>query len=324
MNSPLSYNYWMPTSDLSSLPSSPPPHGSDVQCVRDVDARPHEENELDMMQIADALLSSWRTWTAGMVLGACLGVGAGFVLPPKYEAHGVLQLAQSGNAQSGNAQSDSLLESVPDTMARLQSFSFRSKVVDRLIHGGMLGEADRMKWLKQLGQKAIFTPVKDAKYIEVTIQAPSPTLSLAVINQVASVLTEQQDVLLKQRKHQIQSYIGEAQAVVRMLDVQNKATAASTQGLSATDAALQAVARSANATAYVMAKQKLMEQQALLMPPTTRSAGLIEPAGVSPQPVGLSKGVLGLLGALLGGALAAGYGFLSTSWKHYQDSKQAA
>ena len=245
-------------------------------------------------------------------------------MPPKYEAHGVLQLAQSGNAQSGNAQSDSLLESVPDTMARLQSFSFRSKVVDRLIHGGMLGEADRMKWLKQLGQKAIFTPVKDAKYIEVTIQAPSPTLSLAVINQVASVLTEQQDVLLKQRKHQIQSYIGEAQAVVRMLDVQNKATAASTQGLSATDAALQAVARSANATAYVMAKQKLMEQQALLMPPTTRSAGLIEPAGVSPQPVGLSKGVLGLLGALLGGALAAGYGFLSTSWKHYQDSKQAA
>ena len=83
------------------------------------------------------------------------------------------------------------------------------------------------------------------------------------------------------------------------------------------------MARSANATAYAMAKQKLMEQQALLMPPTTRPAGLIEPAGVSPQPVGLSKGVLGFLGALVGGALAAGYGFLSTSWKRYQAGKQA-
>ena len=111
----------MPTSDLSSLPSSHATHGSDSQCVRYVDSRQQEENELDVMQIADALLSSWRTWTAGMMVGACLGVGAGFLLPPKYEAHGVLQLAQS----------DNLLESVPDTMARLQSFSFRARVVDR-------------------------------------------------------------------------------------------------------------------------------------------------------------------------------------------------
>ena len=277
------------------------------------DSRQQEDNELDVMQIADALLSSWRTWTAGMVVGACLGVGAGFLLPPKYEAHGVLQLAQS----------DNLLESVPDTMARLQSLPFRARVVDRLIHGGTLGESDRLKWLKQLGQKAIFTPVKDAKYIEVTIQAPSPTLGLAVINQVASVLTEQQNVLLTQRRHQIQAYIHDAQAMVSSLDVQNKTAASSAHALSATDMALQAVARSANATAYAMAKQKLMEQQALLMPPTTRPAGLIEPAGVSPQPVGLSKGVLGLLGALVGGALAAGYGFLSTSWKRYQAGKQA-
>ena len=303
----------MPTSDLSSLPSSHATHGSDSQCVRYVDSRQQEENELDVMQIADALLSSWRTWTAGMVVGACLGVGAGFLLPPKYEAHGVLQLAQS----------DNLLESVPDTMARLQSFSFRARVVDRLIHDGTLRESDRLKWLKQLGQKAIFTPVKDAKYIEVTIQAPSPTLGLAVINQVASVLTEQQNVLLTQRRHQIQAYIHDAQAMVSSLDVQNKTAASSAHALSATDMALQAVARSANATAYAMAKQKLMEQQALLMPPTTRPAGLIEPAGVSPQPVGLSKGVLGFLGALVGGALAAGYGFLSTSWKRYQAGKQA-
>lgn len=277
------------------------------------DSRQQEDNELDVMQIADALLSSWRTWTAGMVVGACLGVGAGFLLPPKYEAHGVLQLAQS----------DNLLESVPDTMARLQSLPFRARVVDRLIHDGTLRESDRLKWLKQLGQKAIFTPVKDAKYIEVTIQAPSPTLGLAVINQVASVLTEQQNVLLTQRRHQIQAYIHDAQAMVSSLDVQNKTAASSAHALSATDMALQAVARSANATAYAMAKQKLMEQQALLMPPTTRPAGLIEPAGVSPQPVGLSKGVLGLLGALVGGALAAGYGFLSTSWKRYQAGKQA-
>lgn len=317
----------MPTSDLSSLPSSHATHGSDSQCVRYVDSRQQEENELDVMQIADALLSSWRTWTAGMVVGACLGVGAGFLLPPKYEAHGVLQLAQSGYAQSGYGeqprQSDALLESVPDTMARLQSLPFRARVVDRLIHDGTLRESDRLKWLKQLGQKAIFTPVKDAKYIEVTIQAPSPTLGLAVINQVASVLTEQQNVLLTQRRHQIQAYIHDAQAMVSSLDVQNKTAASSAHALSATDMALQAVARSANATAYAMAKQKLMEQQALLMPPTTRPAGLIEPAGVSPQPVGLSKGVLGLLGALVGGALAAGYGFLSTSWKRYQAGKQA-
>lgn len=54
------------------------------------------EDEINVLELADQFLDKWRWWVSGTVVGGLLGLGAAFVIPPKYEARGVLRVAQVG------------------------------------------------------------------------------------------------------------------------------------------------------------------------------------------------------------------------------------
>ena len=53
---------------------------------------PQPDDEINLFEVLHQFLVRWRWWVAGAVAGGLVGAGAGFVLPPKYEAYGVVQV----------------------------------------------------------------------------------------------------------------------------------------------------------------------------------------------------------------------------------------
>lgn len=81
------------------------------------------EDEINLLELTDKFLDQWRWWVSGTVVGGLLGLGAAFALPPKYEAHGVVRVAQVGMIESdsqGEIRTTPLLvESAPETIVRM-------------------------------------------------------------------------------------------------------------------------------------------------------------------------------------------------------------
>lgn len=161
------------------------------------------DDEINLLELTDKFLDQWRWWVGGALLGGALGLGAAFVVPPKYEAHGVLRVAQVAT----------LVESVPEAIVRMQTLAFREEVVGRLIQQGQLPPNKKDAWVRALDAKSAFKAVKDAaNYVEVNITAESPALGQQAVSTIVQVLKERQTPLMKERMDQVDRSIELAKA----------------------------------------------------------------------------------------------------------------
>ena len=152
------------------------------------------DDEIDLLELTDKFLDQWRWWVGGTVIGGLLGLGAAFVVPPKYEAHGVVRVAQVASA----------VESVPETIVRMQTLAFREEVVERLIKAGQVTPEKKEAWVRALDGKSTFKSVKDAaNYVDISLTADSPAQGQAAVSTITQVLKERQQPLMAERLTQV-------------------------------------------------------------------------------------------------------------------------
>ena len=133
------------------------------------------EDEINLLELTDKFLDQWRWWVSGTVVGGLLGLGAAFVVPPKYAANGVVRVAQVASA----------VESVPETIVRMQTLAFREEVVERLIKAGQVKPEQKDAWVRALEAKSTVKAVKDAaSYVDIALTADTPAQGQAAVSTI--------------------------------------------------------------------------------------------------------------------------------------------
>ena len=185
-------------------PQMPANHTSQPQYVM---ATP--DDEIDLLELTDKFLDQWRWWVGGALIGSALGLGTAFVVPPKYEAHGVMRVAQVASP----------VESVPETIVRMQTLAFREEVVERLSKTGEVKPEKKEVWMRALDGKSTFKPVKDAaNYVDISLTAENPAQGQAVVGTITQVLKERQHPLMNERLAQIDRSIELAKASLATME----------------------------------------------------------------------------------------------------------
>ena len=133
------------------------------------------DDEINLLELTDKFLDQWRWWVGGTVIGGLLGLGAAFVVPPKYAANGVVRVAQVASA----------VESVPETIVRMQTLAFREEVVERLIKAGQVKPEQKDAWVRALEAKSTVKAVKDAaSYVDIALTADTPAQGQAAVSTI--------------------------------------------------------------------------------------------------------------------------------------------
>lgn len=291
-----------------SMPATPP----SFENIQPYYAQPSDEIEL--LPLLDKFLDQWRWWVGGAVLGGALGLGAAFVIPPKYAAQGIIQVAQV----------TAPVESVPQTITRMQTLAFREEVVTRLVKQGLVSEASKDAWVKTLDGKAVFRPVKDANtYVEVNIEAPSQQLSRAVVSTVTDVLKERHQPLMNDRLQQVNKSIELAKANLSELEKQYSGAKAALGNQNSAPVNYLELARLSEAGTLATQRQKLLDLESSKLAPATQPTGLVEPIGVSDRPVSPKKSILTAAGLVLGGMLGTLLSFALPAWWAYRRQQRA-
>ncbi|MDO5691930.1 MAG: Wzz/FepE/Etk N-terminal domain-containing protein [Pseudomonadota bacterium] len=273
-------------------------------------------DEINLLELLSQFLERWRWWVGGLLLGGLLGLAAGFLVPPKYESNGVVRIGQV---------TGTLIESVSETIARMQTLAFRNEVIERLNGEGVLTDGERERLLSQIGSRGAVTQVKDASYISITLQTESQGFGSATINTMVKLLQERQQPLMNERILQFQKDIEQTKATVVEMEKRFEAVAAATHPLNnASPQTYLELARMSEAGTNASLRQRLLELQNSLLPPSTRPTALVEPVATSDRPTSPKKSMIAIGGALLGFVLGTLLAFGLRAWSDFQRRKQIA
>ena len=273
------------------------------------------DDEINLLELTDKFLDQWRWWVGGTVIGGLLGLGAAFVVPPKYEAHGVVRVAQVASA----------VESVPETIVRMQTLAFREEVVERLIKAGQVTPEKKEAWVRALDGKSTFKPVKDAaNYVDISLTADNPAQGQAAVSTITQVLKERQQPLIAERLAQVDRSIELAKASLATMEKSYGTTQASLRAQPPNSEAYLELARMSEAGTLAGLRQKVLHLENSKLSPTTKETQLVEPIGVSDRPVSPKKSVFTAGGLVLGALLGTLLGFALPAWWEFQRKRKAA
>ena len=273
------------------------------------------DDEINLLELTDKFLDQWRWWVGGTVIGGLLGLGAAFVVPPKYEAHGVVRVAQVASA----------VESVPETIVRMQTLAFREEVVERLIKAGQVKPEKKEDWVRALDGKSTFKPVKDAaNYVDISLTADNPAQGQAAVSTITQVLKERQQPLIAERLAQVDRSIELAKASLATMEKSYGTTQASLRAQPPNSEAYLELARMSEAGTLAGLRQKVLDLENSKLSPTTKETQLVEPIGVSDRPVSPKKSVFTAGGLVLGALLGTLLGFALPAWWEFQRKRKAA
>ena len=273
------------------------------------------DDEIDLLELTDKFLDQWRWWVGGTVIGGLLGLGAAFVVPPKYEAHGVVRVAQVASA----------VESVPETIVRMQTLAFREEVVERLIKAGQVTPEKKEAWVRALDGKSTFKSVKDAaNYVDISLTADSPAQDQAAVSTITQVLKERQQPLMAERLTQVDRSIELAKASLATMEKTYGTAQASLRAQPPNSEAYLELARMSEAGTLAGLRQKVLDLENSKLSPTTKETELVEPIGVSDRPVSPKKSVFTAGGLVLGALLGTLLGFALPAWWEFQRKRKAA
>ena len=287
------------------------------------------EDEINLLELTDKFLDQWRWWVSGTVVGGLLGLGAAFALPPKYEAHGVVRVAQVGMIESdsqGEIRTTPLLvESAPETIVRMQTLAFREEVVERLIKAGQVKPEQKDAWVRALEAKSTFKAVKDAAtYVDIALTADTPAQGQAAVSTITQVLKERQQPLMTERLAQVDRSIELAKASLASMEKSYETTQASLRAQPPNSEAYLELARMSEAGTLAGLRQKVLDLENSKLSPTTKETELVEPIGVSDRPVFPKKSVFTAGGLVLGALLGTLLGFALPAWWEFQRKRKAA
>ena len=295
------------------------------------------DDEINLLELTDKFLDQWRWWVGGTVLGGLLGLGAAFVVPPKYEAHGVVRVAQVAlDGQCPPAQAEahgvvrvaqvaSAVESVPETIVRMQTLAFREEVVQRLIKAGQVKPEKKEDWVRALDGKSTFKPMKDAaNYVDISLTADNPAQGQAAVSTITQVLKERQQPLIAERLAQVDRSIELAKASLATMEKSYGTTQASLRAQPPNSEAYLELSRMSEAGTLAGLRQKVLDLENSKLSPTTKETELVEPIGVSDRPVFPKKSVFTAGGLVLGALLGTLLGFALPAWWEFQRKRKAA
>ena len=263
------------------------------------------------------------------MIGGALGLGAALALPPKYEASGVVRVAQVGAVEvdaAGNVRSrPQPVENVPEAIVRMQSLAFREEVVGRLIQAGQVKPEKKEAWVRALAGKSSFKPVKDAaNYVDISLTAESPAQGNAAVSTVTQVLKERQLPLMAERLAQVDRSIELAKASLATMEKSYGTTQASLRAQPPNSEAYLELSRMSEAGTLAGLRQKVLDLENSKLSPTTKETELVEPIGVSDRPVSPKKSVFTAGGLVLGALLGTLLGFALPAWWEFQRKRKAA
>lgn len=273
------------------------------------------EDEINLLELTDKFLDQWRWWVSGTVVGGLLGLGAAFVVPPKYEAHGVVRVAQVASA----------VESVPETIVRMQTLAFREEVVERLIKAGQVKPEQKDAWVRALEAKSTFKAVKDAAtYVDIALTADTPAQGQAAVSTITQVLKERQTPLMAERLAPVDRSIELAKASLATMEKSYGTAQASLRAQPPNSEAYLELSRMSEAGTLAGLRQKVLDLENSKLSPTTKETELVEPIGVSDRPVFPKKSVFTAGGLVLGALLGTLLGFALPAWWEFQRKRKAA
>lgn len=268
-----------------------------------------------MLALLDTLARRWRWWVAGMAIGGALGTGAGLALPAKYEAQGVVRVAQAANIVEGGVRT-APVESVAEAITRMQTQAYREEVVQRLIDQGVVVPASRGQHLQQLATSPLFKPVKDAaNFVTITHSAKSPEAPAAEITTVVGVLRDRQQALVVERMLQVDTSIALAKDSLAKMEKTFEATQSAMRGPGISAEANMELARMSEGGTMASMRQRILDLENAKLPPTTRSTELVEQVRVSDRPTSPKKLLLAAIGLLGGAVVGATLALLVPAWK---------
>lgn len=268
------------------------------------------DDEINLLELTDRFLDQWRWWVGGALIGGALGLGAALALPPKYEASGVVRVAQVGAVEvdaAGNVRSrPQPVENVPEAIVCMQSLAFREEVVGRLIQAGQVKPEKKEAWVRALAGKSSFKPVKDAaNYVDISLTAESPAQGNAAVSTVTQVLKERQQPLMAERLAQVDRSIELAKASLATMEKSYGTTQASLRAQPPNSEAYLELSRMSEAGTLAGLRQKVLDLENSKLSPTTKETELVEPIGVSDRPVSPKKTVFISIGIVVGGLLGS-------------------
>ena len=280
------------------------------------------DDEIDLFEQLSQFLSVWRWWVSGAILGGLLGLAAAFLIPPKYQAQGIVRLAQAAQLGGGQEEAKILsspVESMGEAIARSQTFAFKGDVVNRLIAQKLLPQEQRDIWTNTLLDSAIsMRPTKDAvllkdntSLLEIKATARNKDLVKGMVEALAQTLAEHHQSMVNERTALLKKSLEQNRTVLLLMEKRYG---------SAINYLKQA--NMIEVSAYASMRQRTLALEAALQPPATRPTELMVAVAASDRPVSPKKALLLAAGLVAGGFIGAALGMGLPAWRRYQAQRK--
>lgn len=277
-----------------------------------------QDDEISLVDLWEKLKDGWRFVLGGTVLGLAGAGVALMVLPPKYEAEAVVQVAQVGSVGQ--------VEAPAVSIERMKTATFQMAVAERsgnqrwsddlrtstaatgkYLMAQLLKAAPNLIEVKSFGYSA-----ENAKNI-----AEAAILGLATRQaEIARPMIDKLRLDLSIAKEKLASAEKELEGIKKML------VNVGVKDDRFTQLSLLTTLRVQKEAEVFGQRQTIMALETALMPPATQPAKAIEAVFVVDKPVSPKKGLLlslGLVGGLLAGVVAV---FFVDAWRRAKRERE--